>query len=180
MNTLIALTGTPGTGKTSVAALFPRRLRVMEVQELAEWFDAATGRGRTTVVDLRRLLSSLDATTDSPVDVIVGHLAHLLPVSRVIVLRCHPNVLMQRLVRARRGSAKERYENYVTEATDLVLQESIRPERKIWEVDTTGRSARATAATVIRRLRADGPSRYGNIDWLADPRVTEHLLDGQP
>ena len=46
------------------------------------------------------------------------------------------------------------------------------------EVDTTGRSVEEVAREVDRLLRQGGPSRHGRVDWLADPRVTAHLLDG--
>jgi adenylate kinase len=173
----VALTGTPGTGKSSVGDCLRRSLRVLEVSELARQHGAVRGRGRQIEVDLERLsraVRRLGALDD--VDLIVGHLAHLLPVSEAIVLRCHPVELVRRLRRARRGSATDRQANFVCEATDMVLLEALGAGRKVFEIDTTARSVEAVAREVRRRLARDGPARVGSVDWLADPAVTTHLL----
>ncbi len=177
----IALTGTPGTGKSSVAALLPRRWTVCEVGELA----IASGAGRRirggVEIDLPRLRHALSAQKPpSAPRVLVGHLAHLLPVDAAVVLRCHPLELERRLARAHRGSWAERRQNVAAEATDIILVEALAQGVTVWEVDTTGRPPLQVAARVIFRLRAKGPPRYGDIDWLGDPTVTEHLLDACP
>lgn len=175
---LTALTGTPGTGKSSVAARLAARWRMCEVAELALDLRAGRRRGRTVEVDLPRLRARIRARRRLPdVDVLVGHLAHLLPVRDVIVLRCHPVELARRLRRARRGAAADRRENFLAEATDVVLREALGPGRRVWEVDTTGRTVADVAREVDRRLRRRGRSSYGTVDWLGDPRVTAHLLD---
>lgn len=174
----IALTGTPGTGKTAVAARLSPTLRSIEVADLAVGEGAGRRRGRTVTVDLARLATRLRRLSPPlDVDLVVGHLAHLLPFRDVIVLRCHPLLLERRLRRARRGSSADRAENVGCEATDVVLLEAVGPGRRVWEIDTTGRSVDAIAHAVLRRVRRRGASAYGTIDWLADPAVTEHLLD---
>jgi adenylate kinase len=176
-----ALTGTPGTGKSSVAARLAPRLPSVEVGELARRLGAATGSGRSVVVDVGRLNRRIRARGwPAGVRLVVGHLAGRLPVRDVIVLRCRPIELERRLARAGRGSADDRRENAVAEATDVVLLDSLRPGRRVWEVDTTGRSVDAVARAVARRLARRGPSRTGIVDWLGDARVTEHLLDRPP
>lgn len=106
---------------------------------------------------------------------LVGHLAHFLPLRDAIVLRCHPLELGRRLGRARRGTAEDRAANVVVEATDLILLEAIRLRRRIWEIDTSHRSPVSVAEEVDRRLRARGPAAFGKIDWLGDRTVTESL-----
>jgi adenylate kinase len=175
----VALTGTPGVGKSSVARRLAPGLRSVEVSHLARREGAATGRGRSLVVDLRRLRAALSrpGALDG-LDLVVGHLAHLLPLPRAIVLRCHPLELRERLQRGRRGSRADRQANFVAEATDAVLVEALSLGREVVEVDTTGR----TVSDVARRVRASLRARAGRgaaaVDWLADPAVTEHLLDG--
>jgi adenylate kinase len=178
MHRPVAITGTPGTGKSTVARQIAGPLRVVELSTLARTVGAAEGRGRNVQVDLRRLARIVEEErTLDAYDVIVGHLSHLLPVSEAIVLRCHPAELLRRLRRARRGSAAERQENVVCEATDLVLAEALATGRPVYEVDTTGRTSASVVAVVRRRIRTGGPARWGTVDWLGDPRVTAHLLD---
>jgi broad-specificity NMP kinase len=93
------------------------------------------------------------------------------------VLRCHPLVLRARLASAGRGTPRERQENFVAEAIDLVAREARERELPVWEIDTTRRSPRSVAREVERILRSRGTARSRTIDWLADPRVTAHLLD---
>ncbi len=174
----VALTGTPGVGKSSVARRLAKRFRVVEVGDLALEVGAATGRGRAVVVDVPKLARALGRTGRvRPVDLVVGHLAHLLPVREAIVLRCHPVDLARRLTRARRGTPTERRANVVCEATDVILSEVVRRKIPVFEIDTTGRSVESVARAVARRLAHGGPARRGTVDWLADTAVTEHLLE---
>lgn len=174
----VALTGVPGTGKSTVAAkLFPG-VRSVEVGSLAVRWGLAHRSTRSLTVDLESMRRRFRRSPPR-VDLVVGHLAHLLPMRDVIVLRCHPEVLDDRLARAGRGSERDRRENYVAEALDVVLVEAVRPGRRVWEVDTTHRSPAGVARVVRRLLRLRPPSRYGRVDWLADPRVTAHLLPSE-
>jgi len=173
----IALTGTPGTGKSAVARALRRDWPSVEIGPWA----ASVGAGKRVPggyeVDVGRLRRRMAARSfRPPAPLLVGHLAHLLPVDDVIVLRCHPEELRRRLVRGHRGTAADRAENYVSEAIDLVLLEAIRPGRRVYEIDTTGRTVREVARDVARRLEHPGPSDYGRVDWLADAAVTEHIL----
>ncbi len=177
----IALSGTPGTGKTSVAARLPPSLSPVEVGEWA----VAVGAGRRSrggvTVDLPLLGHRFAAFhRRDPHMVYVGHLAHLLPIPDVVVLRCHPIELGRRLDAAGRGEPAERAENVAAEALDVILLESLALGRRVWEVDTTGRSPDSVARTVLRRATHGGAPRYGRTRWLGDPAVTAHLLERTP
>lgn len=174
----IALTGTPGTGKTTVSRRLSARWDVREVGELARELGAGRREGRLVQVDLGKLRLALDREPGRRPDVLVGHLAHLLPVDGIVVLRCHPLELRRRLTRARRGRPADRQSNYVAEAVDVVLQEALEQGAPVWEVDTSHRNPRAVARRVARILAGVVPPSRAHVDWLRDPRVTEHLLDG--
>jgi len=176
MSAPVALTGTPGTGKSTVAAALSPGFRAVEVADLALTWGVARRSEKSVTVDLAQLRERFRRNPPS-VDLVVGHLAHLLPVRDVVVLRCHPEELANRLSRSGRGSSRDWRENYVAEALDVVLVEAVRPRRRVWEVDTTGRSPALVARGVRRLLRRRPPSHYGRIDWLSDPKVTEHLLE---
>ncbi len=177
MRAPMALTGVPGTGKSMVAARLAPGLRSIEVSDLALTTGSARRRGGSLTVDVERLRREYRRRPPR-VDLVVGHLAHLLPIRDVIVLRCHPEILLARLERAGRGSVRDRRENYAAEALDALLFESVRPGRRIWEVDTTRRSPDAVARTVSHTVRRRPSPVWGRVDWLADPVVTEHLLEG--
>ncbi len=175
----VALTGTPGTGKTAVAARLGVSARSVEVFEFARRVGAAAPTsgpdGPSWVVDLEVASRAWRAGKGRTIDLMVGHLSHLLPIHDVIVLRCHPRLLSRRL--APRHSARARNENLIAEATDVILVEAVERRRRIWEIDTTGRTIDTIAREVLRILRRRGPPSYGRVDWLGDPWVTAHLLD---
>jgi adenylate kinase len=171
-----ALTGTPGTGKSSVAAYLPSDWKPVEVAEIARALGAARPSPfGGTVVDLERMRRRFPAP-DGSVQVVVGHLAHLLPIRDVFLLRCHPTELERRLLASRHGSRRERFENVVVEAIDVILVEARARHRRVWEVDTTGRTPRSIAATIVRLVRGHARPRSGRVNWLADPNVTDYLL----
>lgn len=171
----VALSGTPGTGKTRVALELRGSPASVEVGPLAARFGAARRDREGWRVDLPRLCRELRRRrTVEPLW--VGHLAHLLPVRAAIVLRCHPCRLLARLERSGRDlSRRAREENAVAEALDLITREALRPGVRVWEVDTTDRSLDEVAREVRRLIRERPGSRYGRIDWLGDPRVTRAL-----
>lgn len=174
----VALTGTPGVGKSSVARLLSPGLRCVEVGDLVPTADDRSRRRSTVVVDLTALRRAVGRTNAlDGVDLVVGHLSHLLPLRDVIVLRCRPIELDRRLRTARRGTPSDRRANFVCEATDVVLVEALEGRRRVFEIDTTARPIGEVAREVRRRLARGGPPRWGRVNWLADPAVTEHLLD---
>jgi len=178
MTGAVALTGTPGTGKSSVARRLAPRFRSVEVRDLAK----ALGASRPGRNGLRVDLVALSRAVRRPgtlegIDLVVGHLAHLLPLEEAIVLRCHPRELLARLRRARRGSPADRQANYVCEACDTIVIEARALRRRVREIDTTARSVDSVARAVARCLRGRVPTRTATVDWLSDPEVTAHLLD---
>lgn len=177
MRAAVALTGVPGTGKSTTASRLPAGLRSMEVSDFGLATRSARPAGGSLTVDLPKMRREYRRSRPR-VDLVVGHLAHLLPIRDVVVLRCHPETLRARLERAGRGSEHDRRENYVAEALDAILFEAVRPGRRVWEVDTTHRSPEAVARIVARTVRRRPPPDWGRVDWLADPVVTEHLLEG--
>ncbi|MCI4354766.1 MAG: AAA family ATPase [Thermoplasmata archaeon] len=177
----VALTGTPGTGKTAVAAALGPEWTHEEVAGLALRLGAGRKISGGVEVDLDRLAARVRTGPSAGLPtIVVGHLAHLLPIRDAIVLRCRPIELARRLARSRRGSAADRRANVEAEATDVVLVEALERRRRVWEIDTTRRSIASVArevATIVRRRADPGRAR---VNWLADPGVTDFLLRRGP
>ncbi|MGA7860958.1 MAG: AAA family ATPase [Thermoplasmata archaeon] len=175
----VALTGTPGTGKSKTARRLSSRLHAVEVKDLALQLGAGRRRGPGSVeVDLTTLRRAFRSfARSSPDGVVVGHLAHFLPVSYIVVLRCNPVELARRLRGARRTPG-DRTANVLSEALDIVLVEALAAGVPVREVDTTDRSVAEVARIVEGLVRRRPAARYGQVSWLADHRVTEELLRG--
>ena len=155
----IALTGTPGTGKTAVAGEL-RRLGfpVVDINDFARRrgllgrYDRAR---RTREVRLGSLGRALDRELPAAGPVFLeGHIAHLLKVDYAVVLRCSPPVLRRRLASRDYPASKVR-ENSLAEALDVITAEAVarlgRP--RVIELDATRRKAASVAGDLARLAR---------------------------
>ncbi len=100
----LALTGSPGTGKSSVCVLLEGGdFEVLTIEALAEEngcigeLDVSDDARPIDLEMLSDRLEKLWSGAPEKMTVIDGHLSHLLPVDGVVVLRCRPDVLRNRL-----------------------------------------------------------------------------------
>ncbi len=163
----VALTGTPGTGKSSVAAVLERRgYYVLPLDRFAEEHGLVAGfdKARSTKeVDV----DAMDREVQVPAKLgfLVGHYAHLLTVDLAVVLRCRPRALEVRL-RARGWPEAKVHENVEAEAIDAITQEAAGRLRKVYEVDTTSATPEASADAVLEILRGKTEGHEpGRVDW---------------
>jgi adenylate kinase len=168
----LALTGTPGTGKSTVARILASRgFKVIELGDLAkekkllEKFDR---RRSTHEVDVKKLDTAVREISDSGTIILVGHLSHLISSDMVVVLRCRPSVLAERL-RSRGYPPQKVAENAEAEALDVILVESAETGREVYEIDTTTISPDMAADAIVDILAGE-KEKYaiGNIDWSAE------------
>jgi len=163
----VALTGTPGTGKTTVAGLVETDLEVVDLNRFIE------AEGLTSGTDAERgsWIADLPAVRERFADrddvLVESHLAHRLDVDRVVVLRCRPADLEARL-RSRGESPAKARENAEAEALDLVLAEAVagHGEPAVYEVDTTGRSPDAVALDVEAAIAGERPPSAGRVSFI--------------
>ena len=169
-STLWALTGTPGTGKTSIARLL-RNATVVSDRQLAEAGGAVVahdGARGADVIDEDQLAAiAREHLPEEGIVVVEGLLAHHVGPDATIVLRCHPDVLRERLA-ARGWSAAKVEENVMAEVLDATSHEVASPQA--WSLDTTRTDAATCAALIDRLLTGDavaadvlGP--LGAFDW---------------
>ena len=185
---VILLTGVPGVGKTTIAALLSERLKGVHVNlsELALAEGLVTGYDsirETSIVDLERMTTRLMEIIREGRDplVIEGHFSQdvVSPerVSNVFVLRRAPWRLKDEL--ESRGYNPEKVkENVEAELLDICLVEAIEAygKEKVCELDTTGIKPDEIIETITSVLRGERSCEIG-IDWLSHPEARE-LLGG--
>jgi adenylate kinase len=171
----VALTGTPGTGKSTLATLMGSGgWRVQELTELARKTGAVVGRDvdrQTDEVDVDLLQDAVveeqrDGGDDQRL-LLVGHMSHLMPCEAIVVLRCSPAVLEERL-RTREWPQSKVKENMEAEAVGVVLVEAMErePPVPVYELDTTHGPPEVTAERIEAVISGAVAGMEGGwVDW---------------
>ncbi len=164
----VALTGTPGCGKTTLAAVAARHgWHVVDVKAWAKTEDCVVGfdkEDRAEVLDMDALADRVPNDDGSKV-LYEGHLSHLLPVDGVWVVRCDPMILRGRLEERGYKAAKV-VENLEAEALDVILQEALEATPRVVQRDGTRRTPEAlySAFAGVRLDALKGPE-LEPVDW---------------
>jgi adenylate kinase len=179
---IIALTGTPGTGKTTIAsALKQWDITVISLKELAiehDFIESYDETRKSNILDIDAIENYLQANLDTnDLIVIESHLSHLLDlVELVIVLRCHPKELRKRLLK-RNWSWNKIKENLEAEILDVILCESVEYHKNeyVWEIETSTKTSNQVAETIKQHFIDNNVSsdlrKPGSYDW------SEYLFD---
>ncbi len=181
MRKIIIVTGTPGTGKTSVSQRLSKDLNCIYINtsELALKHGAAhedpTGRDTAVIKEdvLIRELRQIVANSLGRCIVIDSHYPGILEFLEkydplVIVLRATPETLIKRL--EKRGWNRNKVlENAEAELLGIVDQEAREVFSKVYSIDTTGKSVDETLKIIYGLI--EDPYRIGGkleepIDWL--------------
>jgi len=165
----IALTGTPGTGKTTISYVLKDDfgLKVVDLNEVirtSQYYIGWDNNRNCGVVDLE----ALRAHPFADGLVLEGHISHHLAVDRVIVLRTNPTVLRGRLQKKGFSENKIR-ENVEAEILDVILVEALGLHgNSVYEVDSTGR-LNASAQCVWEITQGHTLERFvvGQYDWTS-------------
>jgi len=161
---MYGITGTPGTGKSSLAEILEARgFRILHLSETFGPYQMGRDTDRETmVIDEERWAREFGGFEG----IVEGHLAHLLPCDRIVILRCRPDVLACRLGVFFYQKAKIT-ENSLAEALDVILietLESFSPEQ-IYELDTTDKTIHECADLAEKFFRGNLPPTHGSLDW---------------
>jgi adenylate kinase len=163
----VAITGTPGTGKTSSCErLANRGYVVIDLDDVARKEGFIVGRDErraTDEVDVDALREHL--RVPAKMAFLKSHYSHLMAVEIAIVLRCRPSVLRHRL--EERGWPPEKVrENVEAEAIDVITQEAVGRVPFVFEIDTTEATPEDTARAILDVLRGRTEGhKPGAIDW---------------
>lgn len=174
MKLVVAVTGTPGTGKKTFArALAPKiNASVIELNRLIEEAGAfrldSEGTKVANPTKMRKVIAEEIAKRGNVI--VEGHLSHLLPtrlLTHVVVLRTHPKILEKRL-RKKGQSGHKLEENLEAEALDIILWEAVKAHgmKKVYEIDTTRRTPPAAVKLFLEAMAGKISLTPGKVSWL--------------
>jgi adenylate kinase len=177
--TVIIITGTPGTGKTTVSKIVSKTLNfhLIALNELIiekHLYNGHDDKKGYKIVDMDALSSELNFSLNN-IDkqvIIEGHLAHDFgvdaQVESVIVLRARPSVLRKRLNK-REWTDSKIQENVEAEALDLCTFEAVEIHGdKVHELDTSELDADEVAEIIIQILNGNKQLPPGKINFLEE------------
>ncbi|MBI5051391.1 AAA family ATPase [Candidatus Micrarchaeota archaeon] len=149
----IIITGTPGTGKSSVARELAEVLGVefVDVTKIGSKI-----KNKKTEVDIEKFKKLVVKELKGKKNFIIEN--HLLcefslPADFIFVLRTRPDVLKKRL--GKRNYEKKKLEaNLIAEMLDYCTQKTLANYRgKIFELETAGRTVKETVSRICRIVR---------------------------
>jgi adenylate kinase len=146
MRTII-VTGTPGTGKTTLSKKLAKKLqyRYLDVHKLISQYNISEGYDKkrdTDIIDSKKLNLALIGEINSHKGkgvIIDSHMSHYLPKRHVdlcMVTKCDLKELEKRL-KTKKYSREKTRENMDAEIFDVCLNEAKEHKHKIMVVDTT-------------------------------------------
>ncbi|MCW4025066.1 MAG: adenylate kinase family protein [Candidatus Bathyarchaeota archaeon] len=175
---VILLSGTPCTGKTTLAKHLAQKLgaQYINLTEYAKTNDLILEEDperKSLIVNEKRMRQKLTQTIqESPNGTIIidGHFAQaVVPkklATHVFVLRRNPKELKQFMTKCS-FSEKKLQENLSAEILDVCLVEAIRLQKgKVCEVDATGKTVEALADEVMDVLDGKKSCVFGFVDWI--------------
>jgi adenylate kinase len=177
LSKILVVTGTPGSGKTTVSRLMAKSLNGIHMdcgrlalrEGLIHRYDPATGSYVVDSQGLSRRLHKILKYMQKDV-ILEGHVIPSIPgfaPSRVFVLRCHPNLLITRL--KRRGYSRRKIaENIAAEILDSCLEEAVElfGIKKIVELDASNKRPAQVASLAFRTLLEEVKGTRNHIDWI--------------
>ncbi len=176
---IIAVTGTPGTGKTSLCNDLAqygynvvRLNNVIIENKLYKDYDELAGSLEIDVGVVRDHLGRNPLETDmNDWTIIESHLSHNLEVDGIVLLRCDPRELEKRL--ARRDYSPEKIkENVESELVDVIAMEVMDRNLPSIEIDTTDLGKEEMVSIINNFLKGfPDNSEYSSpcsVNWIGE------------
>lgn len=172
---IIFITGTPGTGKSTVSNLLLDKLscKCIDINQLVDDENLYSGyheQGGYKIVDLPALCHSLNDIIDNLEEgedlLVEGHLSHFCKgADLVIVLRAEPDILRKRLQDKGYGDAKIN-ENIEAEVLDVCAFEAYQIHGdKVNEIDTSHKNPAEIIDLIDKILRGENHFPVGGVDF---------------
>tara|TARA_B100001741_G_scaffold183065_1_gene150737 strand:- start:1139 stop:1705 length:567 start_codon:yes stop_codon:yes gene_type:complete len=167
----IAITGSPAVGKTTVSQLLASQgWEVLTVSELAKQFECQGEFDESMdslEIDVHKLSEEYCPNGDNDI-IIDGHLSHFLDVDAIVILRCKPDKLRDRLY-ARGYTEAKVNANVEWELISGTWAEILEFEinQPILELDITNDSPSDSISKINSWIDSGfETSHQGKIDWL--------------
>lgn len=163
----VAVTGTPGTGKTTATERVETDLAVIHLNDVIREGEFVTERDDERGTDIADVDAVAEYLRDRDDALFESHLAHHFEADRVIVLRCQPRTLETRL-ETRGEPAATVAENAESEALDLILSEAVERHGtdSVYEVNTTDRSPDDIASAIEAVVAGDREPSAGTVSFV--------------
>ena len=175
---LIAITGTPGTGKSILCDYLEKKgytiLRLNEIALKNKFISGFDKKRNCYIIDVDKLSKYIKDKYKDYKGIIFldGHLSHLLEnLDKIIILRTNPVELKKRLTLKGWNFEKIR-ENLEAEILDIITVETLEkyPVARVYEIDTTDKKPQEIANIVHNiiygKFKNNKGYRVGKINWL--------------
>lgn len=167
--TAVFITGTPCTGKTTIASRLNGR--VIKINDLARSHGFIMGVDEEKgydIIDIEKLSSHICQRIKDCDEVLIfeGHVTHLLDgADKVIVLRVSPDILKERL-EGRGYSPSKIRENLEAEALGVCSAEAIEKHDGVYELDVSDLTVDGAAELVGEVIKNGGDYPVGSVDFM--------------
>ena len=174
MNRVIFISGTPCTGKTTVSEVLSEKLNwnLVKINDFAISNNLVLGIDEEKgykIIDIDNLNVSLQNIISKEENLIVeGHLSHLCSgADKMIVLRCRPEILEERLSARNYSSSKIR-ENLEAEAMGVCSAEAyeIYNRGNLFELDVSDLSVSEIVSILLDVINGEKTLTFGEIDFM--------------
>ena len=168
--TAIFITGTPCTGKTTIASKLNGR--VIKINDYARSHNFIMGVDEEKgyeIIDIEKLSSHILHMIEDCEELLIfeGHVTHLLDgADKVIVLRVHPEILKGRL-EARGYSESKIRENLEAEALGVCSAEAFdKYSNSACEIDITDSTVDEAVSLIEGVIEKGGGEPVGSVDFM--------------
>ncbi len=174
MSNIIFISGTPCTGKTTVSEVLSEKLNwnLVKINDFAISNNLVLGIDEEKgykIIDIDNLNVSLQNIISKEENLIVeGHLSHLCSgADKMIVLRCRPEILEERLSARNYSSSKIR-ENLEAEAMGVCSAEAyeIYNRGNLFELDVSDLSVSEIVSILLDVINGKKTLTFGEIDFM--------------
>ena len=174
MSNIIFISGTPCTGKTTVSEVLSEKLNwnLVKINDFAISNNLVLGIDEEKgykIIDIDNLNVSLQNIISKEENLIVeGHLSHLCSgADKMIVLRCRPEILEERLSARNYSSSKIR-ENLEAEAMGVCSAEAyeIYNRGNLFELDVSDLSVSEIVSILLDVISGEKTLNFGEIDFM--------------